>query len=430
MFNRNIEFKSPSNMRGHLILTAAMVFFLFPHSTRSQIKTIADSLPPIMIFEDYRDTTIYYSMHQILDANFPISYLSPLALKIQPLQNRRYGGLRFGEGQNGYILEGIIDLQFVIMQGRPSSNNVSQTSRLSFRYAPGLRMTRDNSSNLLPPNQKIGLQLDKILWNNFSNSVCNDSYGKNEFCISKYNWPKQKKVLHMLTISALAMHYSNGQAAGVWLNDSAVLNRNDYIKGDFSTNILAGSFTYSYFNNYLLSLNIGFQKDADWGGPFSFMSEQNSRYGKNRITGYIQYLSSPKRNPFGSTMLYYNSSTNSSYIIDKKWEWRTRIEWEYIIGDLSRFPLNKKYRLGSHFYLEGTPMRSRSMGYVFHAYYGRDYFNIRYDDPIFALMAGVSFKLKKFKNPWFESLQTVIGRSYKTPKYIKRYEKRLKQDIL
>lgn len=401
----------------------SILLFCCLFTTKAQKNTVA--LPSVQLFEETPDTSVYKVMQNLISANWNIQYVSPMLLRFVPLQPRRQGGLRFGEGQNGYILEGVTDMQFPIAQGRSSANHFWQTLRINLRYAPAVRMTKDNSSNLLPTNQKIGFQIDKVLWDN---ATGNNLFKHTNFAydLSRQNWPAKKKPLKMLYFTGVAMHYSNGQPEGVWLDNNAALNRNDYIKGDFSTNIMHANFTYTRLSQSVFSVNMGYQRDANWFGPFYFIEEQRYRYGQHRLTGYIQYITAPKKNPFGATMSYRNYENDSVYCIDRKWEWKLRYEWEYIMGSLRNYPFKNggQYRYNSHLYIEGMPLRSRSVGYLLHLYYGRDYFNIRYDDPVFGIMAGISLKLHRFKNPLYNFNNTVLGISNNQPADEKYYKKR------
>ncbi len=402
-----------------LFITSFFVYVL-PNKVQAQGNIIT-------LFDETPDSSLYGGIQQIITANWPITYVSPILLKFQPLRKRDVD-LQFGEGQKGYILEGVTDLQFLLGQGRPTHSHTWQTLRFTLRYAPAVRMTFDNSSNLIPTNQKIGLQFDKVLWDSYTGNNLFHHPNKAIDIEKKNYWEKETKPLHMVYFTGYAMHYSNGQPEGVWYKDDSSYNRNNYISGDFSTNILNFSATYTRFYKDLLSLNIGYQNDANWFGPFSYITEQKKRYGHHRLLGYAQFLTRPMRNPFGNASIE-RGTDNKYYIVDKKWEWKFRADWEYILGCLSNYPKgsnNKDYRFNTHFFIEGMPLRSRALGYVAHFYYGRDYFNIRYDDPVFAYMFGVSLKLNKFKNPRFNPDSARLGESYKPPKRYKKYLKQMK----
>ncbi len=378
----------------------------------------------ITIYDEAPDSSIYSGMQQIITANTPVSYLSPLALRYNPLRTRNVP-LQFGEGQNGYILEGMLDLQFPLVQGRPGSKHFYQTSRVSVRYAPGVRMTFDNSSNLLPTNQKIGLQADKVLWNNYTRrKQMNPKPEGWDFEKINY-WKNEKRPFQMVYVTGTAMHYSNGQPEGVWYQNNPSFNRNDYINGDFSTNLVQLSATYARFYKSLFSANLGFQYDGDWGGPFSFIPEQNSRYGRTRLNGFLQYNSFPTTPFFRKRKYIIRGSDGNNYRTTYKWEWKLRTDWEYITGDMSNFPAGNNgrlYRFNYHVFAEGMPSRSRSLGYILHYYRGRDYLNIRYDDPVWALMFGISIKLRKFRNPIFNPDKGIVP-TEELPANIQRYRR-------
>ncbi len=397
-------------------------FLLFAAGGIAQ-PTGSTSVPIITIYDEAPDSSVYQGMQQIITANWPVSYLSPLALSYNPLRNRTVP-LQFGEGQKGYILEGLTDLQFVLAQGRPGAKHFYQTGRVTVRYAPAVRMTFDNSSNLLPTNQKIGLQADKVIWNNYTKRRGINPKPEG-WDLERINyWKQETKPLQMVYGTFTAMHYSNGQPEGVWYNNDPTFNRNDYITGDFSTNLLQASFTYSRFYKNLLSANLGFQYDGDWGGPFVFIPEQKNRYGRKRLTGFMQYNSFPTTPFFRKRRYIVRGSDGNNYRTNYKWEWKIRGEWEYILGNLGIYPggaNGRLYRFNYHLFAEGMPLRSRSLGYVLHYYRGRDYLNIRYDDPVWAIMFGISIKLKKFVNPRFDP-DLHIEQTTELPRKIQRYQ--------
>jgi|GEM_PF-852518 len=370
----------------------------------------------ITIYDEGGDSTVYTAMKRILTGVQPISYVAPLPyFKAQ----ERIIPLRFGEGQNGYILEGWIDLAFTLLQGRAQMDHFSQTSRVSFRYAPAVRMTRDNSSNLIPTNQKVGFQIEKVLWDSYTRNFVVDKRGNRFEYANNNRWLRQDHSLHQIHAIFNALHYSNGQAQGVYASpEDSILGRNDYIKGDFSTNILNFSLVYSYYNNYLLSASLGYQRDSHWGGPFTYLEEQRGRYGMNRIIGFLQYRSRPTANLIKHSISVKDIYHDRNYRVKLLWEHRIRFDFEYILDNLDRFNRSKEYRFSGHLFYELNPLRSRTAGFIVHLFYGRDYMNIRYDDIVFAAMAGVSFTLTKYRHPRFNPNRYVIGEEEKA-----RYEK-------
>lgn len=409
-----------------LSLLISAIFCNSPTQAQSQ-SHIADTV--VVAFDDYPDSTVFTAIRQIINANHSVSYLTIPMIGLNISSVERITPLRLGEGMKGYILEGITDLSFTLVQGRGMSNYGWQTFKASIRYAPGVRMTRDNSSNLVPTNQKIGIQFDKVLWDNYTGIKGWDTKGRTKEYLLK-NWAKESDPLSMVYFTFLAMHYSNGQSEGVYQSSAdSMVGRNDYIKGDFTTNILQGSFTWSRYNRErdLFSLNMGYQNDQTWFGPFSFHPEQKFRYGQNRIVGYTQWRTRPYRHPFNLKSQIWDEKNQKAYYIKNMWEYRIRWEYEYILGNLSRFKRSKDYRLNWHIYMEGMPLRSRSLGYMLHFYRGRDYFNIRYDDIIWNFSAGVTFTIHRYKNPRFRPQEAVIKRVEADA--IEFFERQTKQKI-
>jgi len=72
-----------------------------------------------------------------------------------------------------------------------------------------------------------------------------------------------------------------------------------------------------------------------------------------------------------------------------------KTELEYILGDLSQFPGSRKFRLGWHNYFTYMPSVNNEVGFILHAFLGRDYLNIRFDDIVFIGEAGLYVKFNK-----------------------------------
>jgi hypothetical protein len=404
-------------------LLLALFAFVTAQKISAQRENYDWNKPRISSYATRPDTSVYSALHEIWNANLPVSYVSLPMIGMYTKSIERVGPLVLGEGVNGYILEGITDLNFILNQGRRQQAHWKQTTRIAFKYAPGLRMTEDNSSNLLPTNQKVGFQFDKVLWDSYTNVIFTESEGstsRNE----RKNFFVDKAPLHSLNFTFIAMHFSNGQPDGSYRSvDSA---RNDYIKGDFSTNLLQPSFTYNYYTKkrQLLSVNLGYQKDLNIGGPLAFLDVQHQRYGENRIIGYLQWRSMPRTHWLGLTK-DVKGTDGHNYRIHRKWEYRYRWEFEYILGDLSKFKRSQDYRFNWHLYLEAQPMRSRAVGYVFHLFRGRDYFNIRYDDITWVAHVGLSFTINRYHNPRFHPDET-IKENGDEPKFYQKQSSRQK----
>lgn len=358
-------------------------------------------------------------MQQFVNANQPVSYVG--AIHTSAIE--RPIPLRFGEGVNGYILEGVTDMNFILAQGRRGNKHWMQTSRVSFKYAPGVRMTKDNSSNLVPTNQKVGFVFDKVLWDNFTKITLTEGRGKTKDQEQR-SFYSFRKPFHAVSFSFIAMHYSNGQPISSYASiQDSLAGRNNYIQGDFSTNVLQPSFTYNYFSpgGTLVSTNLGYQRDGNWFGPFSFLDAQKQRYGQDRLVGFTQLLTHAFKNPFGREIRVIGKDHNT-YWISPMWEYRLRLEYEYILGNLNQFNRTKDYRFNVHLYAEGRPLRSRALGYVLHVYRGRDYFNIRYDDIVWVVEGGLSFVINRYQNPYFHQDQAIIKRSEELPEFYQKQE--------
>lgn len=366
----------------------------------------AQSLPEkkslVNWYEDYTDSSVYTAMQRIMNGLLPVSYFSLKTFAIQPVE--RILPLREGEGKNGYLMEGQIDQVFPLMWNRNQEGHFAQTSRLSFRYAPALRMTEDDSHVIIPTNQKVGVQFDKVLWDNQTKYFIFPPPRHAYDFKDNYQWMRGKDPLKMWQLQLNLMHFSNGQRSGVYATtEDSVMQRNDYTKGDFSTNYFNAMIIYSRYRYSLFSAGIGYQEElGTYDGTFNYSIEQERRYGRHRVLGLLQYRTKPFSNPVNRHIKFRDPSSGKWYKVDRQIELRVRLETEYIVGDLSDFKRSKDYRLNTHFFAELDFFRSRSFNIFLHGYYGRDYFNIRYDDIVWAIHFGASFALIRYRPPRFD----------------------------
>lgn len=350
------------------------------------------------------DHKIFYTALQtIITGNQPISYFS-LVPAFYPVE--RPLTLRPEEGQAGYLFEGSFDQAYTLFQGRSNSGYFLQTSRFSFRFAPTLRLTLDKYLYLLPTNQKVGGQIDKVLWDNHSSNIVYQKNGKSVAYDDLTAWNRSNRPVKMIYMSITGMHYSNGLMLTKVYLDSAH-TRNNYQSGYFSSNYFNAMFYYSYFNKKLLTSGLGYQFD------FTGIPEQWNRYGEHRILLMLQSRSRPRTAYFNfiprMRTLYEKDIVNGKvYTLKRLWEHRIRIESEYILGNLSNFQRSSDYRFCMHFYYEILPLRSRAIGALLHAYYGRDYLNIRYDDIVFGIMGGLTLTFNKYMPPRFSQKDYVV----------------------
>jgi len=288
---------------------------------------------------------------------------------IYPIESRKVP-LRDGEGKSGYWLEGNFSNRFIIHKGKYYNPELLQRLRLTFDVRLTPRLTQDNSSPLLPSNNEFGLGVDFLV-----SSLSG--------LLKDYATPA------WLTIQL--HHYSNGQADSFFIVDDEGNQRNNYRSGSFSTNFLRLVFNIANVasDKYVFSGGAGWQKEMDLGGPFEFSPEMKKSYGKQRALLYCQWLSVSR--------LVTTNSIFSTAIkkIAKKRQFLLRTELEYILDDLSNFPLDRKYRLGGHVYLTYMPSITNEVGFMIHAYAGRDYLNIRFDDIVFIGEAGLYMRINK-----------------------------------
>jgi hypothetical protein len=305
--------------------------------------------------------------HQLLHYHDPIMYLT--FPHIQTLKTRTIP-LKDGEGKEGYWLEGNFTNRFVIHRGKYYNQKWLQRLRLTFDVAITPRLTRDESSPLLPSNNRFGLGLDLLL-SPVSNLI------------------KDRTTPVWLTVQL--SHYSNGHADSFYIKDDDGNQRNNYRSGDFSTNYVRALLNVAIVSarQHVLSASVGWQREIDFSGPLGFNPAQYYSYGKHRALFSFQWLRA-------SRLVTRNSILNTSTKkVAKQRQFSFRTEMEYIVGDLSNYPYGNKYRFGCHGYLTYMPSITNEVGFLIHAYTGRDYLNIRYDDIVFIGEIGLYMRINK-----------------------------------
>lgn len=347
------------------------------------------------------DPSVYTAMQNVWYSNEKISYLS--------IPNFNYLekpsiSLREGEGKNGFLFEGNIFHQAPILMGRNHGNHIWQTSRLTFDYGFNVRMTTDSSNPLIPNNNIIGITYEKYLWDSYTKLNPFRSSIEHSFT----NWNNLEQPLSTLSLNVTAHHYSNGQPPGFFLFDTLngiPIKRNDYLKGDFSTNYLQIGLTYSkmFATRSIFSFKLAYQRDGNVVGPLSFSDEQVKSYGQNRIMGFAQYRHVWTRLSDRIATVSNNCDTcnlRKEVNLFKSYEILVRFDYEFILGDLSLYPHSNKYRFNPHLYVLFTRPNWRALGLVLHCFYGRDFANIRYDLPVFGLLGGLSLNFNKYRAPF------------------------------
>jgi hypothetical protein len=301
--------------------------------------------------------------HQVLRYNEPIMYLAfPI---IEPIVDRSYP-LQEGEGKDGYWAEGHFGHRFLIYKGKYYNAAFFQRMRWTFDVSILTRLTRDDSSPLLPYSNRFGIGLDYML----------SSLSKLEEGNSGILWATFQ--LH---------HYSNGQADSFFLDVPA--KRNNYRTGDFSSNYWRGMLNFSTNPNKknIYLFGAGYQQELDMDGPLSSSKQLKNYYGDGRALFYFQWHNRSMRQVERSDRSVRNGKTMITKDVKRHIGFRS--ELEYLTGNMSQFPHDNKYRLGWHNYLTYMPAVSNEIGFMVHTYLGRDYLNIRFDDIIFGAAAGL-----------------------------------------
>ena len=368
----------------------------------------------ITAYETGYDHTVYGAMNRIFIANQPVSYItfSPF---VMPLEERDIE-LREGEGKNGYVFEHNMDQCYLLFRGRNQTNHFSQTFRFYIDFNLTQRMTNDESKPLIPSNFKIGFGLDKVIFDNVT-GIKNPFSRNSDWVTGEYTVDAP---LHFLYLSLLVQHYSNGQPPGFFYD--TISERHDYISGDFASNILKSTLTYSILTNKsnLFSFSFGYQQDGGIKNtPFEYAPEQIHNYGYHRLISMMQWRSRPFPmfksdhvilRSLGLGRFYWEDIEHGKkYHVESMWEARIRMEFEYIIGNLSNYRHDNKRRPGIHLFAELNPLRSRYMGVPFiHFYAGRDYMNIRFDDVIYTIQFGLSYTIDKYYPVGFKSIDAQV----------------------
>ncbi len=371
-------------------------------NSKSSAATVTDTTRPhIKAFEENNDGSVYTGMYEILKGLQPVSFVG--VLPSFKGWNRPYPLLE-GEGKKGYLLEANIDQSFTLLQGRNQSSDFYQRARVAFRYAPAFRMTLDSSLPIVPITQRVGLDVSYALWDNYTNRA--NIRQKSTYYAEDTSWVNKTETFKVLHLLFHAMHYSNGQAPGVYYRLTPV-KRNDYKKGDFSTNFLSLMAVYSVYmkDHRLYSAGLGYRIDGGIGDALSYNPEQEQRFGKHRILGLLQLRGNPRS--FGKGIPWTDLATGKQYELRNKISQRTRIEAEYILGSLANYDPVHKNRLGIHFYYELEFAKARTTGFVLHLYHGRDYMNVRYDDVVTGGSLGFTFTLAKYKPPRQKSYEFI-----------------------
>lgn len=346
---------------------------------------------------------LYDGLNQMIVGDHSLNYL---AIAPQYFGLDRPVPLMDGEGERGFLLEGNLDQNFPVYRGRIFDKRFWQTTTISIRYSPVVRLSLDdNSKPAMPLNNRLGLRIDKGLWNNVPKEYTHEELDTMKFRLE----PEDNLKYIYLTLNAA--HYSNGMRSGSYIDDTTVI-RNDYADGNFSTNYANGSITLSSLkDNQLRSISVGYQREFGFDGIAEYTAEQVGRYGYNRLLSTAQYRFKPfalwtnRKKEKMKFFYWYDYQKDTLVKIKRMAEFRLRFESEFILDSKDKLQLYDRsmlYRFSGHLYAEINPWKWRTAGMFLHMFYGRDYLNIRYDDPIYAVMVGLTLDFKKFIPPFMK----------------------------
>ena len=354
------------------------------------------------------------------------SYISGLPIII-PIAERRIK-LIDGEGEHNMpfnLCEAKVNLKYPIARGRESGWGIWRRMRATLNYTPNFRMNLDGSKPLTPTNQEIGLGGDVNIYASDLVPFLKDKIRHN----NNFNFERTKDV-SFVNFNITAAHYSNGQLPGFYYSVNGE-KRNDYKKGDFSTNYLRFTLIYGKYyndinklkiiydpnlapssngkrNHSMWQIGVSYQKDGNWPGGFT--REQIHNYGKDRISIKYDHRFGPRHvyNIFGKPILKnYHNCNGEKIRIYRIIDHHVLIKGSYILGNLDDFTpylkssVDNKYRFNFEAIWESVYYRYRTIGFFMKYYYGRDYINIRFDDIVHVYMVGITASLNKYRAPYW-----------------------------
>lgn len=351
------------------------------------------------------DTSTFSIIREIWKTNQDFTYITfPI---VKSIGERRIN-LQQKEGKQGYKFEANLNFRLPLFKPNENTGAFMNISRFTLDYHSNFRMTADSSSPLTPPTQEVGLGYDINIWNNkqraFSSLFKGDTFKE----------PSTIGAIKSFSLTLQMHHYSNGQPPGFFIyssdsSDSSEV-RNDYSRGDFSTNFIKVSGLYNILTpkNNLWSFTTWGRFDGRFYG-FEFTPDQQYRFGQNRAGVSIDFLSKPQMRNKTKTWV----QKGKQLTIKKAFVFQARLSIETIIGKLHLFDANltstnNTYRTNINIDLRYLPLNSSSISIFTKFYIGRDYLNIRYDDIIWTSQLGISVPLNRFYMPRWDSKESLV----------------------
>lgn len=346
-------------------LTVLLSFLLLSTLSRAQYTVLDSTTGALENPNQYVD-----KYHDLLRFHDPIMYLAFPYIKSA---TGRSIPLTEGEGSNGFLLEGNFAYRFVVHQGKFYSYPFFQRMRFTFDVGLMPRLTNDFSAPLLPMSARFGLGLDYLL-------------------TSLEALKREHSTIAWTTLQL--HHYSNGQSDSFFIDNPIV--RNNYTGGDFSTNYFRGMLNLAVNSDRgnTITTSLGYQHELDLGGPLVLSPQLKGYYGIQRLLFGLQWTQKPQL--FTTTYKHKGTAGDEDEVtIQKRRQIMIRTEFEYILDDLSLWTATNKQRWGAHAYFTYMPSVANEVGLMAHAFYGRDYLNIRFDDVVFIGEIGVYTKFNR-----------------------------------
>ncbi|MBK9175270.1 MAG: hypothetical protein IPM46_02810 [Flavobacteriales bacterium] len=376
-------------------------------------------------------------------AERPPSYVVPMPAEAAVQSHNGPAPLQEGEGRRGYTFEANVDLFFPFASGRNSTRLFGSGFRAGVLFNNTIRMANDFSHPVLPGNWRIGFAgelpiayrgfgaamraiddeasamkaaHDRALDSLQADTAQHARQGLFGMMDSVKNAERMEYQSRRLALRREAIedlvndtwrnsrflygtwqlaHYSNGQD-DAFFTDS-VLRRANYSGGDFSTNYVIARLHHAWrFPTHdQVIVSGGARIDFGIGDLIGFSTEQERSYGRLRLLAQGVWRSRPVW--LGTRIHKRLEHKGCYYTLKELFEVRSRVELEWIAGDMNLYPHQDRLQRGSvHLWLELIPLRSYTAGLFVHLYHGRDYLNIRYDRVVNLLMVGVSFAAPKY----------------------------------
>ncbi len=306
------------------------------------------------------DSTVYAEFHNILKSNKPVQYIGT--------------GLFSDNGSTQWLIfEGVVAPSYTIYRGRDAGKEWKKRALIAFVPAIRLRMFNEESFPVKPPNFNPYFNFYYLLSNLGQGIKKPNNFGYFQFQLA---------------------HLSNGQSGSFFEADSTTINLEN---GNFSTNYYKIGLTKAQYlpssKNILLDsalLSVSFLYRDDWsidGSPLVIDEALFDRYALQRFN----FIFELRTKNITHGRYKYNGST-----YHKQYSYLLRIDQEYRIGNVIESD-GKDRRYSLDIMVAVYPANWRTFGFMAKYYYGRDNYNIRFNQKISFFQFGFIVDFDKFK---------------------------------